>query len=240
MSVAHIIDSPVPQPEEELAQLHTSGSSAAGSSWSRVFFFPRRKNSKSTSRSSAELVSESRPSHRSSRRGPSCTTLRGSPSSIRSARSLTTGTGGLTLLTGSAPWVSKPAVSKGSLAATSTTSPLRSTHSSLTSLSDDGEWVVVVTGVGSLASDHPFFWCGPVVWFCVCVLLQEYRVWVLLRGDFTGCSPVLSSWFDSGYQFIRQSTGGWTSDPVVGWLFGFRREVHASSPFFLVGWVPTC
>ena len=50
----------------------------------------------------------------------------------------TTGTT-VTLLTGSAPWVSKPAGSKGSLA-----SPLRSMHSSPTSLSDHGESVVVV------------------------------------------------------------------------------------------------
>ena len=53
------------------------------------------------------------------------------------------------------------------------------------------------------------------------MLLEEYRVWVLLRGDFTGCSPILSSCFDHEYQFIRQSTGSWTSDPVVGWFSDF-------------------
>ena len=53
------------------------------------------------------------------------------------------------------------------------------------------------------------------------MLLEEYRVWVLLRLDFTGCSPILSSCFDHEYQFIRQSTGSWTSDPVVGWFSDF-------------------
>ena len=118
---AHMVDSPVPQPEKELAQLHTSGSSTAGSSWSTGFFRKEKNRSRRRARVrnwcrrrgppprglvAAVMGLVRRPGLwclLSSRRGPSCTTLRGSPSSIRSARSPTTGTSTQTLLTGSAP-----------------------------------------------------------------------------------------------------------------------------------------